>query len=125
VALKSELMAAGMPAAQANRLGWDPPTVFTPATGGQTGGATLLTANHAIVEPTAGSQGVLLADAQQMYFIYNSGAVSSQTITVYPPLGASFTGKTANTGLTVATTVTVWIEPGGPSGIPWSLGTGQ
>jgi hypothetical protein len=122
VALKSELMASGMSAGLAKRIGFDPPTNFVPATGGQTGGATLLSANHAIVAPSAGSQGVLLADAEQIYFIYNSASTSAQTISVYPPVGAFFTGKTVNSPVSLPTAQTLWIEPGGTGGITWAVG---
>lgn len=120
MALKSELMALGMPAAQAHRLGFDPPANFTPATGGQTGGATLLTANHALVTPTSTSQGVVLGDAFQMWFIQNV-ASGGQSITVYPPSGDSFSGLGTNTGITVPTGKALFIEPGGPTGITWSV----
>lgn len=119
MALKSELMASGMSWELARMLGFDPPANFTPATGGQSG-ATLLTANHAIVTPTAGSQGVIIGDAQQMWFIQNV-ASGAQSISVFPPSGNSFSGLGNNTGITVPSGKALFIEPGGTTGITWSV----
>lgn len=119
MALKSELMASGLSAALAQRLGFDPPANFTAAGSSQTT-ATLLTANHAIVTPTGASQGVIIGDAFQMWFIQNQSS-GAQTISVYPPVGDTFSGLSLNAAISVPTGKAAFIEPGGPSGITWSV----
>jgi hypothetical protein len=110
-------MAMGMPAAQARVLGFDPPTTFN-AAGTVQGTATLLTANHAVITTASSNTGVILADAQQMYYIQTTGG---QTAKVYPPSGASFSGQTANTAISVPDGKALFIEPGGTTGITWSV----
>jgi hypothetical protein len=115
VALKSELMASGMSAALAQKLGWDPPTNFSAAGSSQTT-ATLLTANHAVIN--GGSGGVIIGDAVQMWFVQNG---LGGNLVVYPPVGDNFSGLSVNTGITVPTTKALSIEPGGPTGITWGV----
>lgn len=115
MALKSDLMATGMPAAQAKRLGFDPAATFAAAGSGQSS-ATTLTSNHAIV--SSGSGGVIMADAEQMYFVQNG---LGGNLTVYPPVGGTFTGESQNAGLTVPTGKSVWIDPAGIGSITWSV----
>lgn len=119
MALKSELMACGMPGAQAHRLGFDPPTNFT-AAGSNQGNATTLTANHAIVANTGNNQGAIIGDAIQMWFIQNV-TNSTNVLIVYPPSGDNFSGLTTNTGINVPAGKALFIEPGGPTGITWSV----
>lgn len=117
MALKSELMACGMHASLAKRLGFDPPAAFT-AAGNSQGTATLLTSNHANVTTTGGSQGVILNDAEQQYFITTTGG---NTLSVYPPSGANFSSLSANTAISLPNGKSLFIEPGGTSGITWSV----
>lgn len=113
MALKTELQAAGMQWEAAKLLGWDSPTNFAAAGSSQTT-ATLLTANHGIVN--SGSGGVIIGDAQQQWFVQNS---SGGGITVYPPSGASFSGLSQNAGISVSNTKSLYILPGGTTGITW------
>lgn len=115
MALKSELMAAGMPASLAKRIGFDPAANFAAAGSSQTT-ATTLTANHAIVN--SGSGGVIMGDVEQMFYIQNG---LGGNLTVYPPVGCTFTGQNQNAGLTVPTTKSLWIEPAGAGSITWSV----
>jgi hypothetical protein len=109
-------MAMGMPAAQARVLGFDPPTNFTSAGNSQTT-ATLLTANHAVVTTTTG-QGAIIGDAQQMWYVQ---VVTGGNLSVYPPVGGTFSGLTLNAAITVPGGKAIFIEPGGLSGITWSV----
>jgi len=118
VALKSELMSLGMPAAQAQRLGFDPPANFVSA-GSTKANATLLTANHAIVTTTGSGQGVILGDPFQMWFVQNSDG--SNAIKVYPPAGNNFSGIAADTAISVPTSKSLFVDPGGPSGLTWDV----
>ena len=115
MALKSELMAMGMPASLARVLGFDPPVNVT-ASGTTIGTATLLSGNHAIV--SAGTSGVQIGDAQQQWYIQNGLGGS---VVVYPPTGNNFSGLTSNTGITVPSNKALFIEPGGPTGITWAV----
>lgn len=114
MALKTELQASGMPWELARLLGFDPPTNFAAAGSGQTS-ATVLTANHAVVN--SGSGGVIIGDAQQQWFVQNSGTGSP--ITVYPPVGASFSGLGTNNGISVPNNKALFMLPGGLTGITW------
>jgi len=116
MALKSELMASGMPWELARLLGFDPPVNFTAAGASQTT-ATTLTSNHAVVNAGSGG-GVILGDAQQMWFVQNGAGVN---VTVYPPVVASFSGLSQNAGITVSNTKALFMEPGGTTGITWSV----
>lgn len=115
MALKSELMAMGMPASLAKRIGFDAAVNFAAAGSGQTT-ATVLTSNHAIVN--SGSGGVIMGDAEQMFYVQNA---LGGNLTVYPPVGGTFTGQSQNAGLTVPTTKSLWIEPAGIGSITWSV----
>jgi hypothetical protein len=117
VALKSELMALGMQASLAKRLGFDPPANFTAAGTAQIG-ATVLTSNHAIVATSGGATAVVMADVEQMYFIT---LTTSTSALVFPPSGANFTGLSANASITVPQNKSLFIEPAGSSGIAWSV----
>lgn len=117
MALKSELMALGMNAGLAKRIGFDPPTAFTANLTVQAT-ATTLTANHANVTTSGGNTAVVMADAEQMYFITTTGG---QTMLVFPPSGGTFSGKTLNASISVPDGKSVWIEPAGPSGITWAV----
>lgn len=119
MALKSELMASGMSAALAQRLGFDPPTNFTSA-GSSISNATILTANHAVVTNTGNNQGVQIGDAFQMWFIQNV-VNSSNVLIAYPPTGDNFSGLSQNTGINIPAGKALFIEPGGPTGITWSV----
>lgn len=114
MALKSELMALGMPAALAHRLGFDPASTAT-AAGTTQGTATALAANNVSVTVGADNAGVILPDTEQRYLLYADG----HTLKVYPPSGANFIGIAQNTAISVPTTKTVLIEGAGTAGIAW------
>jgi hypothetical protein len=116
MALKSELMASGMPAAQARLIGFDPIAAFVSAGTTQLN-ATLLTANAAIVTATTSGQGVILADAQQIYYIFNNDATNA--INVYPPVGANFVSKTVNTPISLPLGKSLDVYPAGSNGIQY------
>ena len=97
MALKSELMAVGMPAMQANRIGLDAATAFT-AAGTTQGTATVLTANNANVTTSSIGAGVITG-SEQMYTIYNAGP---NVLTIYPAVGGTFAGLVLNQGFQIA-----------------------
>ncbi len=115
MALKSELMAVGMPASQANRLGYEPVANVT-AAGTTQATATLLTVNNAnVTTPTVGA-GVQVG-AEQKYFIYNVG---TNVLSVYPVTGGAFSGLGTNVALTIAAGATLLLEGAGLTGAAWS-----
>jgi hypothetical protein len=112
-------MAMGMPWELARVLGFDPPTTFTAAGSSSQANATLLTANHAIVTTTTTNQGVIIGDAQQMWYVQNS--VGGNTVNVYPPVGGTFSGLSLNAAIAVPSAKAIFIEPGGLTGITWGV----
>ena len=117
MALKSDLMAAGLPAAIANKLGLDPVASVTAAGTTQTT-ATALAGNNANVStPTIGG-GVKLQATEGTTTIYNSGP---NTLTIYPPVGSTIVGLAANAGLTLCAGSSVLMVPNG-SNIQQTLG---
>lgn len=108
MALKSELMAAGMPAAMASKVGFDPLTNFAPA-GSTQAAATLLSANFANLT-TASAGGVIINERHAKTLIINS---SGNTQTVYPPVGSFLNNGTVNVGLTLGNGLRMSIEAAG------------
>jgi hypothetical protein len=96
----NELMAAGMPAAQASKLGSDPVTVFA-AAGTTQATATLLTASFANVTTVASSAGVRLppANSKGLTVILNNGA---NVLSIYPATGEKINGLANNIAITAA-----------------------
>jgi hypothetical protein len=117
MALKSELMAVGMPGSQANRLGYEPIASFT-AAGSSQATATTLTSNSASVTTSAAGNGVILGSYEQKFSVFNIGPF---TCAVYPPVGGTFTGLAVNAPVTVAANTSAWFEGGGASGIAWCV----
>jgi hypothetical protein len=109
MALKSDLMAAGFPAGQANKLGLDPSAAVT-AAGTTQGTATALAGNNANVTTSSVSAGVKLQATEGSSFVYNTGP---NTLTVYPPVGSTILGLAVNAGLTVAAGSGVLCIPNG------------
>lgn len=117
MALKSELMAVGMPREQANRLGFEPATSFT-AAGTTQGTATTLTANNAnVTTPSSSAAGVIVGSADQKYMIYNAGPA---VLNIYPVSGGQFTGLAANISLQLAVNNAILLEGGGLTGMVWA-----
>lgn len=95
--LKSELMSAGMPGAQANRLGFDTPNTGLTATGSTQGGALALTSNFSVFGTVAASTGAILP-SRGTGMVVNGGA---STLTLYPPVGGNINGGTLNAGISI------------------------
>ncbi len=93
MALKQELMAGGMPSGNAGRLGFDVPQTVAAAGSGQSS-ATVLTTNYANV--TSGTGGVMLSE--NLTAVVNT---SGSSINVYPPVGGSINGLSANSAFAV------------------------
>ncbi len=96
--LKSELMAAGIPANAAGLLAQDAAATGLTATGSTQGGALTLTSNASIFGTVAASTGAILGSDGE-FFVYNGGA---NALTVYPPVGGNINGGTTNAGFSVA-----------------------
>ncbi len=117
MALKSELMAVGMAASLAKRIGFDPPAAFTANLTVQ-GTATLLTSNNANVTTSGGNTAVILNSGEERYYITTTGG---QTMLVYPPSGMNFNGVSANGSISVPNGKAVLIDPAGPAGLSWII----
>ncbi len=114
MALKSELMAVGMPPAQANRLGQDAVQTVS-AAGTNQATATVLTGNFTIVSVTGASTGVLaksVSDGPQL--IYNQGA---STLQVYGNGTETINGIAGSTGVSVPTAKSVLLIGAGTGSI--------
>lgn len=98
MALKSDLMATGMPAVQATKLAFDPSAAVT-AAGTTQGTATALAGNNANVTTSSIGAGIKLQATEGYAYAYNAGP---NTLTVYPPVGSTMIGLAVNAGLTVA-----------------------
>lgn len=111
MALKQELMASSLPAAAAGKLGYDAPATAVAAAGSTQAGATPLTSNFSIVT-SGGAGGVIITETKApTIVIVASGAGGN--ITVYPPVGGSINGGTANAGFVVATSKQAIFIPAG------------
>ncbi len=111
MSLSSELMAAGMPAGQANPLGFDTPQTGVSAAGSSQTTATQLVADAAIVSTVSAGQGVILPNRTGEFVVTNS---SGTNLTVYPPVGSTFAGSALNAGRTVnANGQTLWAVTAG------------
>jgi hypothetical protein len=106
---KAELMATGLPAATAAKLGLDPLTAFT-AAGTTQGTATLLTANFANVSVPSPNLGVILGAPFETTLLYNTGP---NTLLIYPPVNGTFVGLSQNAAFTLATANSVIINGDG------------
>lgn len=106
---KAELMAAGLPAAAATKLGLDPLTSFT-AAGTTQGTATALTANFANVTNNTINGGVILGAPFETTMVYNTGP---NTLLIYPPVGGQFVGLALNAAFTLAAANSVIINGDG------------
>ncbi len=107
MALKSELMASSMSAAEANKLGLDPMATVTQL-GSTQATALVLAAN--CVNVTAGTGGILLQSSQGMYYIANNAGANC---IVYPPIGGTINGGTLNAGFTLTTGKTLIVFSAG------------
>lgn len=98
MALRSVLMAVGMPAPMATKFGYDPVQAVT-AAGTTQATAQALNTNCASVTTSAINAGVIINQPNDDNYIINAGP---NTLTVYPPVGSNFQALAANVGLQVA-----------------------
>ena len=92
----TELMAGGMPATLANRLGSDVQTGVV-AAGTTTADATVCTGEFIEIATAGANSGIRLQDGGDTYVVRNGGA---STVKVYPPTG-SFMNGTADAAFSV------------------------
>ncbi len=103
---KAQLMAAGMPALLATKLGIDS-QVTVAAAGTTQANATSVGGNFTIISTAPSGTGVVLsfsAERGQMAALYNAGA---NTVKVYPSGTETINGVAGSTGFSVATTKAV------------------
>lgn len=115
MASQTDLMAAGIPAVTAKMLGQ---VTITGQAGAGTTQATALLINGSAAFSTVGvNSGAILATASgnNVTTVYNGGA---NTLTVYPAVGESFYGLSANTGVPCVVGKTVTFTP---TGIAWMV----
>lgn len=112
--LRSNLMASSLPYEAASKLGFDAIQAVT-AAGTTQGGATSLATNCANVTTSSIGAGILITQANDVNYIYNSGP---NTLTIYPPVGSAFVGLAANVGLTLATANGIVINGAGTTLLP-------
>jgi|SRR5579859_1151456 len=101
MALKSELMALGLPAKLAERLGFDASQTVA-AAGTNQATATVLVGNFTIISTAPASTGVLLQSVGSggIQAIYNAGA---NTVKVYGNGTDTINGIAGSTGISVPT----------------------
>lgn len=97
---KSELMAGGLPAALANRLGQDGPNTGLVATGANQADALALISTMNIFATVAANTGALLPepDGKALIIIVNNGA---NPLSVYPQSTQTINGAAASAALSV------------------------
>lgn len=107
--LKNELMSGGLPAALANRLGFDTPNTGLTATGStsQTGSLTM-TSNFSVFGTVAANTGALISAKEG--FVFNGGV---SALLLYPPVGSSINNSSTNASISV---------PAGKGAMYWSAG---
>jgi hypothetical protein len=107
MALKTELMAGGIPAAPASRIGFDLLANITATGAGQSTAAPLVS-NFSNI--SAGTGGVIIAQTHAEHLILNN---SGSTITIYPPIGSFMNNGSVNAGVTLTTTSRMLIKEAG------------
>jgi len=101
MALKSEMMAAGLPAGVAGQVGMDPVSTIAGA-GTNQATATAIVSSFTIISTAAASTGVVLRSSAGApdQLIYNGGA---NTLKVYGNGSQTINGIAGSTGVSVAT----------------------
>lgn len=94
--LKTELMAGGMPAALASRLGYDAPSVGLTATGSTQATALTMVSNFSNFTTVGSSTGAIISARQGT--VINNGV---SALTLYPPVGGNINGGTVNAGISI------------------------
>lgn len=109
MATKAELMAGGMPAALANRIGGDPIAHLTP--GADLQGNALVVSSATILD-TASAGCVTLPNATPKggHAIFNN---SGQTQKVYPAVGETINAGAANAAFSLTSAKSCFIYPAG------------
>lgn len=108
MASQNELMAAGLPAGVAKLIGQVTTTALSGA-GTTQGTATAITGNSAFSTVASLSGAVLpSATGSAVITVYNGGA---NTLTIYPAVGESFYGQSANAGVPCVVGKTVTFTP--------------
>jgi len=108
MALKSELMASSLPASAASKLGFDAPATAVAQAGSGQSTATALVSNFSIV--TSGTGGVIITELRSPTVVINTSGASCN---VYPPVGSSINGLSANTAFAVGNNKQAYFEPAG------------
>lgn len=86
----AELMAAGLPALQANSLGSDTATGVVAAGSSSQTAATKLSVAFNEIATAASNSGVMLTPFSDFHLIFNGGA---NAVLVYPPVGGFMNGS--------------------------------
>lgn len=98
MASKAVLMASGMPAMQASKLGYDAASSALTATGSTQVTALVLTGNYAVFGTVASSTGAILPAGNEPFIVINGGV---NALSMYPPVGGAINGGTANAAFSV------------------------
>lgn len=110
MALTNELMAVGMPPAQASMLGFDVPALAVAAAGTTQLNGTQLVSDASVITSGAGSSGVVLPNRPSEFCVTNAVNAS---ILVYPPVGSTFAGRGVGVGLALTQNQTLWAVTAG------------
>jgi|SRR6185312_6391187 len=108
MALKTELMARGIPAGPAGQLGLDALATLT-AVGNSQATAAALVSNCTNINAGSGD-GVIISQVHAVHALINS---SGGNVTLYPPVGSSINGGAANAGFTLTTGKTTLVFEAG------------
>lgn len=103
MATKAELMAGGMPAALANKIGQDATVSGLTAAGTVQGNALQIVSSSSIFGTVAAGTGAILPSAhgKGKYIIVNGGA---NALLVYPAVGETINNGAANASISIPTT---------------------
>jgi hypothetical protein len=108
MALKQELMASGLSAAAASKIGYDTPATNVAAAGTTQSTATPLISNFSIVASGAG--GVLLTELRAPTIVVNN---SGAAVNVFPPVGCSINALAVNTAFSLTNGKQAQFTPAG------------
>lgn len=102
MATKAELMAGGMPAALANKIGQDATVSGITATGSTQNDAFQIVSSSTIFGTVAASTGAILPSAhgKGLYTIFNGGA---NALTIYPAVGEKINNSATNASISIPT----------------------
>lgn len=109
MALKSELMAAGMPAGEANRVGVDAIAHLTPGADSQ-GGTPVIASMTILDTASAGSVTMPTAGGKGPYAVMNNSGANQK---IYPASGETLNASSANTAFTLTSAKSAILIPAG------------